>query len=110
MLTEKGLLWQQKCVVLSCAILRKRLKKEESENENGSFLVFGAFTRIPFQLLSRLLPKKKPKEEKASTSKSGNKRKIPELNEYLANRDYAGAISILSVMLNVVSEEPIFHS
>lgn len=49
------------------------------------------------QLLSRLLPKRNKNKNEKKDDKGKGKRKIPELNEFLASRDYAGAISILSV-------------
>jgi hypothetical protein len=49
------------------------------------------------QILSRLRGKKKEKDQTTPGSAGKDKRKLPELNEFLHNRDYAGAISVLTV-------------
>ena len=57
--------------------------------------------RYCFQILSRLKPagkKKKEEEEK-------RKKQLPKLEEFLANRDYTGAITLLEVRAKIQGKQ-----
>jgi hypothetical protein len=47
--------------------------------------------------LSRLIPARRKQAAAENVAKQDKKRKIPELEEYLVKRDYAGAMSLLQV-------------